>query len=35
MGGEGHYVITPVDEGLHPRESVLEREGEREGEGEG
>ena len=29
MGGEGHYVITPVDEGLHYQnslESVLERE---------
>ena len=33
MGGEGHYVITPVDEGLHHQnslESVLEREKERE-----
>ena len=38
MGGGGHYVITPVDEGLHHHnslESVLEREGEREGGGEG
>ena len=33
MGREGHYVITPVDEGLHHHNS-LEREREKEKERE-